>query len=301
MSSLRRRIFQNRARDSTGSRVRRARFARCYQRAASGDAAWEASRGTAEQASRAYRSRRSDTSEGISTQLELNDSRILMEQATANRALAARNLQIARIKLALLPIFRCKRALLHRARPRAQMQQQSTQQSTQQQAQPNQQQAILLVASGLMIRSFLRVLSSSPGIDVRTPRRNRVGWRPRSVSGSGGFLARDARTSPAGSRRARRSGDARDHPIHGSRRQTFAIDGRTNIIGGNDMQAGDILVSAEYYRTMGIPLVKGRAFTDNDSRGRRDLSSSSARVSRGSSFRPRIRSASGSALQNIRR
>lgn len=65
--------------------------------------AWEASRGTAEQASRAYQIAEVRYREGISTQLELNDSRILMEQATANRALAARNLQMARIKLALLP------------------------------------------------------------------------------------------------------------------------------------------------------------------------------------------------------
>jgi outer membrane protein TolC len=65
--------------------------------------AWDASRGTAEQASRAYQIAEVRYREGISTQLELNDSRILMEQATANRALAARNLQMARIKLALLP------------------------------------------------------------------------------------------------------------------------------------------------------------------------------------------------------
>ncbi len=66
-------------------------------------AAWEASRGTAEQASRAYQIAEVRYREGISTQLELNDSRILLEQSTANRALAARNLQMARIKLALLP------------------------------------------------------------------------------------------------------------------------------------------------------------------------------------------------------
>jgi outer membrane protein len=68
-------------------------------------ASWEASRGTAEQASRAYQIAEVRYREGISTQLELNDSRILLEQATANRALAARNLQMARIKLALLPLL----------------------------------------------------------------------------------------------------------------------------------------------------------------------------------------------------
>jgi outer membrane protein TolC len=66
-------------------------------------AAWEASRGTAEQAARAYSIAEVRYKEGISTQIELNDARILLEQAVANRALAARNLQVARVKLALLP------------------------------------------------------------------------------------------------------------------------------------------------------------------------------------------------------
>jgi len=66
-------------------------------------AAWQASQGTASQAARAYSIAEVRYREGISTQLELNDSRILLEQAVANRALAARNLQIARVKLALLP------------------------------------------------------------------------------------------------------------------------------------------------------------------------------------------------------
>src|SRR4029078_209499 len=66
-------------------------------------AAWEASQGTASQAARAYSIAEVRSREGISTQLELSDSRILLEQAVANRALAARNLQVARVKLALLP------------------------------------------------------------------------------------------------------------------------------------------------------------------------------------------------------
>jgi outer membrane protein len=66
-------------------------------------AAWEASQGTTEQAARAYSIATVRYKEGISTQIELNDARILLEQSVANRALAARNLQVARVKLALLP------------------------------------------------------------------------------------------------------------------------------------------------------------------------------------------------------
>ena len=98
-------------------------------------AAWEASRGTAEQASRAYTIAEVRYREGISTQLELNDSRILMEQATANRALAARNLQMARIKLALLPNLPLQSGNTAAAAAQAQQQQQQQQQAPQRQDQ----------------------------------------------------------------------------------------------------------------------------------------------------------------------
>jgi outer membrane protein TolC len=66
-------------------------------------AAWEASAGTEEQAARAYRIAELRYREGISTQTELNDIRIQLAQAQSTRARAARDLQLARIRLALLP------------------------------------------------------------------------------------------------------------------------------------------------------------------------------------------------------
>jgi outer membrane protein len=66
-------------------------------------AAWEASAGTEEQADRAYQIADIRYREGISTQTELNDLRIQLAQAQANRAQAARDLQVARMRLALLP------------------------------------------------------------------------------------------------------------------------------------------------------------------------------------------------------
>lgn len=64
--------------------------------------AWEASAGTAEQAERAYSIAQVRYREGISTQLELDDSRLLLEQAQVNRATAARNLQISIVRVELL-------------------------------------------------------------------------------------------------------------------------------------------------------------------------------------------------------
>jgi len=99
------------------------------------NAAFEASRGTSEQATKAYTIAEVRYKEGISTQLELNDSRILLEQSNANRALAARNLQIARMKLALLSNLPLSSGTS------AQSASQSQTQSTQQSASSSQQSA----------------------------------------------------------------------------------------------------------------------------------------------------------------
>jgi outer membrane protein TolC len=65
-------------------------------------AAWAASVGTVGQAVKAYQIAELRYKEGISTQTELTDQRIAEQQALANRAQAARNLQVARIRLGLI-------------------------------------------------------------------------------------------------------------------------------------------------------------------------------------------------------
>ena len=66
-------------------------------------AAWDATAGTVRQAERAYEIAELRYREGLSTQLELSDARLLLEQAQLNRASAGRALQLARIRAALLP------------------------------------------------------------------------------------------------------------------------------------------------------------------------------------------------------
>jgi outer membrane protein len=65
-------------------------------------ATWQASAGTAQQAARAYSIDQIRYREGISTQTDLSQSRLLLEQALANRAQAARDLAVARVRIALL-------------------------------------------------------------------------------------------------------------------------------------------------------------------------------------------------------
>jgi outer membrane protein TolC len=64
---------------------------------------WQATAGTVQQATRAYEIADVRYRAGVSTQLELSDARLQLQQAQANRAQAARDVQVARARVALLP------------------------------------------------------------------------------------------------------------------------------------------------------------------------------------------------------
>jgi outer membrane protein TolC len=66
-------------------------------------AEWEAAGSTIQQAQRAYEIAELRYTEGLSTQLELSDARLQLAQSLVTRAQAARNLQVRRIRAALLP------------------------------------------------------------------------------------------------------------------------------------------------------------------------------------------------------
>jgi outer membrane protein TolC len=66
-------------------------------------ATWKASAGTVEQADRAYDIADLRFREGISTQLELLDARLVLQSAQVNRAQAARDVQVSRARVSLLP------------------------------------------------------------------------------------------------------------------------------------------------------------------------------------------------------
>jgi outer membrane protein TolC len=74
-----------------------------YEEYRAARATWDASSGTVEEAQRAYEIAELRYKEGLSTQLELSDARLALELARANRAVSARDLQVARVRLVLLP------------------------------------------------------------------------------------------------------------------------------------------------------------------------------------------------------
>jgi outer membrane protein len=69
---------------------------------AEAEAALASNTSTVEEAQRAYQIAQVRFQEGISTQIELSDARLQMEQSQLNRALALRDVQVARARLALL-------------------------------------------------------------------------------------------------------------------------------------------------------------------------------------------------------
>jgi outer membrane protein TolC len=73
------------------------------ERLEAAESAWQASAGTVEQAERAHRIAEIRFREGLSTQLELADARLMLQQAEMNRAVAARDVEVARTVVRLLP------------------------------------------------------------------------------------------------------------------------------------------------------------------------------------------------------
>ncbi|MDH4132082.1 MAG: TolC family protein [Gemmatimonadota bacterium] len=93
-------------------------------------ARWASTQGTVEQAQRAYEIADLRYREGISTQVELSDARLLLVQAEANRATAARDTQVARARIALLKRLPLPGSEVSQTLTTAQSGQQSLQQTT---------------------------------------------------------------------------------------------------------------------------------------------------------------------------
>ena len=95
------------------------------------EAAFAASRGTAGQAQRAYGIDQIRYREGISTQTDLTQSRLLLEQALANQALSARDVAVARARVALIRDLPINNTAVGAATQRLTTQQQQQQQPVQ--------------------------------------------------------------------------------------------------------------------------------------------------------------------------
>lgn len=127
---------------------------------------------------------------------------------------------------------------------------------------------VLLVGAGLLIRSFIGLLQVNPGFESKNILTTRV-YLPKysypdatkqiafytqameRIKGLPGVIAAGATDELP--------------PTMGSHTSSFSIDGHANIDDSDQSLAVEHrLVSADYFRVMGIPLISGRAFSDTD-------------------------------------
>ncbi len=131
---------------------------------------------------------------------------------------------------------------------------------------------LLLIGSGLLVRSFLQVLAVDPGFDaahVITLQTSVPGDTYATPAQAAGFYQRfleRARQLPGVEHAALINAP----PLGGDANGAFLHDGQSfDEIRGNwaAQSASYRVASPDYFETLGIPIVRGRAFTDRDGAG----------------------------------
>jgi putative ABC transport system permease protein len=127
---------------------------------------------------------------------------------------------------------------------------------------------VLLVAAGLLVRSFASLTSVNPGFDVTHVVRADIQLpqfqysKPGQWSAFSGELLRRLRAQPG----LRNSAIAVPLPIaSGFVNLGFDIVGHPPLPKGMPETADYVSISPEYFRVMSIPLLRGRIFNDQDS------------------------------------
>lgn len=128
---------------------------------------------------------------------------------------------------------------------------------------------ILLVGAGLMIKSFLRLRATDPGFDARNVLTMRLSLPPSKYPGKeqyGQFadrmIARAAELP--GVQSAAMSGGL---PLGRASETSYTVEGRPPVAEGQQPIVVEYAVSPDFFRTMKIPLLKGRYFNEHDREG----------------------------------
>ncbi len=125
---------------------------------------------------------------------------------------------------------------------------------------------VLMTGAALMTRNFIE--SSSAGLQFDT---DRVLTADLSLSGSSyeepnkqAAFFQQVLERVGALPGVQSAAVASNLPLNYTWQTTFGIEGRPSLTPGEGLQAGFYIVSPGYFRTMGIPLVEGRTFTESD-------------------------------------
>jgi predicted permease len=126
---------------------------------------------------------------------------------------------------------------------------------------------VLLIGAGLLIRSFVSLLNTSPGFDadavltVDLPlSRSKYPEAGQQVNFVQQLLQRTSGVPGVASVAA-----VNILPLSGNGRESsFTIEGRPEPPQGQDPEAEASTITPDYFRAMGIPLMRGRAFNEGD-------------------------------------
>jgi putative ABC transport system permease protein len=128
---------------------------------------------------------------------------------------------------------------------------------------------VLLIGAGLMMKSFWRLREVRPGFDSHnlvtmqvTLPEAKYEEEQQQVNFFQSMLER-VRTIPG----VQSAGFSTDPPLTDDSRGDLTIEGQPPLAYGNEQTASYGSVSPGYFNAMGIPLIKGRAFTEEDREG----------------------------------
>jgi putative ABC transport system permease protein len=142
---------------------------------------------------------------------------------------------------------------------------------------------VLLTAAGLALKSFHRLATIDPGFradDVLTMRLSLPATRYRNPESVSVFHDR-LRAAIAEIPGVDSAGAISILPLSGPLASAdFTIDGRPPVTGKEKPTASYRMIDSSYFRTMQIPMLRGRAFTDQDTAGSRAVAIVSAALAR---------------------
>ena len=126
---------------------------------------------------------------------------------------------------------------------------------------------VLLVGAGLLIRSFVRILDTEPGFNPQNLLTMQLSLSPKKGEGSKVLnFFNDLRRRVAALPGVESVAFSNGIPLGQSADTSFAIVGRPKPDPGNQPQTMLYFTNPDYLQTMGIRLIKGRFFTEQDTR-----------------------------------